>query len=214
MNKDPRKPRKTEPQDTHFGLLVDYEHIEKHLINGELAGRAWIHARASDPNVSPYVTDHDIYDMHEAAFGHMYGWAGKPRLAEAGPGGIVYVRSFEVRPKMRELQYDFAAWYNTLPDPWELPDAAKLLALTHHQFEYIHPFVDTNGRSGRLLDHYVLWVSLGALGETLESSPQIVHFPNEKSVGDYYQALHEATNRREYEPLIRFYLHRLEEAFA
>ena len=31
-----RHPRKTEPQDTRYGLLVDYKDIEPHLIHGEL----------------------------------------------------------------------------------------------------------------------------------------------------------------------------------
>lgn len=131
--------RKTEPQDTRQGLLVAYEQIEPHLIRGELSGRAWLHARASATG-EPYLTDTDIFDLHAAAFAHLYDWAGTPRRSDVGPGGVVYVRSFEVRPKLRELQYDFRAWYDALPDSWELHDAAELIARTHHNFEYIHPF--------------------------------------------------------------------------
>lgn len=197
---NPRRPRKTEPQDTRLGLLVRYEDIEPHLIHGELAGREWIHARATRADPSPYLQDTDVLDLHHAAFAHLYDWAGQIRRTEAGPGGIVHVRSYEVRTKLRELQHDFAAWYDALPDAWELTHAAELLARTHHNFEFIHPFPDTNGRTGRLLDHYVLWVCLGAVGETLEDSPQIVHLPDQHAVGDYFEALHEATNRRDYGP--------------
>lgn len=210
---NPRRPRKTEPQDTHFGLLVRYEDIEPHLIQGEILGREWIHARALAPGNLDYLTDTDILDLHQAAFAHLYDWAGTTRRTEAGPGGIEYVPRFEVRSKLRELQYDFAAWYDNLSDPWDLPDAAELIARTHHNFEYIHPFPDTNGRTGRLLDHYVLWVSLGAAEAHMEDSPQIVHFPDEQSIGDYFEGLHEATNRRDYGKLKAYYLARLTEAF-
>ena len=105
---NPRRPRKTEPQDTRLGLLVEYDQIEPHLIEGELRGREWIFARAQQPG-DPYLADSDILDLHAAAFSHLYDWAGAPRKSDAGPGGIVYVRYFEVRIKLRELQHDFRA---------------------------------------------------------------------------------------------------------
>lgn len=60
----------------------------------------------------------------------------------------------------------------------------------------------------------MLWVSLGAIGPTLEETPQIVHFPTDQSIGDYFEGLHEASNRRDYAPLTAYYLTRLEETFG
>jgi Fic family protein len=39
---------------------------------------------------------------------------------------------------------------------------ANVMADAHHRFQMIHPFKDTNGRTGRVLDHYVLWVDVRA----------------------------------------------------
>ena len=209
-----RRPRKTQPQDTRLGLLIEYEEIEQHLITGEIAGRAWIYDRSRQPLTSPYLTDQDIYDLHKAAFSHLYDWAGLPRTEDVGPGGIVYVRSFEVRVKLRELGQDFRYWYAALDEAWTLPQAAELLARTHHGFEYIHPFPDTNGRTGRLLDHFVLWVSLGLSATRLANTPQLEHFPDAQAEGDYFEGLHDASNRRDYRLLSAYYLARLEEALA
>jgi len=209
---NPRQPRKTQPQDTRLGLLVAYDEIEPHLIDGEVLGRQWLHRRAMTPKISPYLTDEDVFELHRAAFGHLYAWAGTPRRNDVGPGGIVYVRSFEVRVRLRELGQDFRVWYDQLSENWTLIEAAELLARTHHNFEYIHPFPDTNGRTGRLLDQFVLWVSLGIAAPTLEASPQLIHFPNPQVEGDYFAGLHDASNRRDYTKLIAYYQDRLLEA--
>ena len=204
-------PRTTEPQDTLLGLLVTYSDIEPHLIEGEARGRDWIHRRATDPDADAYLTDWDILDMHTTAFGHVYAWAGKPRSTRAGPGGNVFVEPGDIRPKLRELKDNFRFWVDAMPDDYDLNDVALLLARTHHAFEYIHPFPDTNGRTGRLLDHFVLWVTLGYVGPTTLDSPQIVHFPDGTAVGDYFAGLHDASNRFDYTRLTAYYHARLTE---
>lgn len=40
-------------------------------------------------------------------------------------------------------------------------DVAHVIADAHHRFQWIHQFEDTNGRTGRVLDHYILRVTFG-----------------------------------------------------
>jgi hypothetical protein len=77
----------------------------------------------------------------------------------------------------------------------------------------VHPFQDTNGRTGRLLDAYLLWVTFRMVGEDAQSSPIIVPFPSEASEDDYYDGLVDADNHRP-DRLRRYYMQRIEEALS
>jgi Fic family protein len=65
------------------------------------------------------------------------------------PGSTVDTADY-VPPPPEELQSALDAWESFLNEKDDLPDLAQC-ALMHEQFEAIHPFLDGNGRVGRLL---------------------------------------------------------------
>ncbi len=66
-----------------------------------------------------------------------------------GPPGSTPQEATYVPPPPREMEEALAAWEVFLHDT-SLPPLVQI-ALVHYQFEAIHPFLDGNGRVGRLL---------------------------------------------------------------
>lgn len=75
------------------------------------------------------------------------------------------------------------------------------MAMAHYQFEAIHPFIDGNGRTGRVLNLLIL-VEQGLLDlPVLYLSRYII-----RHKADYYRLLLEVTSREAWEPWILFML--------
>jgi len=75
------------------------------------------------------------------------------------------------------------------------------MAVLHYQFEAIHPFIDGNGRTGRILNILVL-LQAGLLDiPTLYLSRHIV-----RTKGQYYALLQGVTQRGEWEPWVLYML--------
>lgn len=188
-----REERRTQPLETRLGVLTSFEAQESHLIEAEWVGRRWAHARALE---QVRVTDLAVLDLHEAMFGELLEWAGKPRTVDVGPGGRVEVPFLRVREELRKPAEDHAAWLVALGDDPSIAQLGAVLADTHHRFQWIHPFQDTNGRTGRVLDHFVVWSSFKLAASDFQLSPLLVHFPNDDAIEAYYQGLVEADNGR------------------
>ncbi len=203
-----RRVRQTEPLDTLSGVVTEYAQIEELLSAGEFRGRAWVLDRSNRTGSALATpTDHDILDLHRAMFGDFIPWAGTTRVDERGPGGNVPIPAHDVRAALRTFTQDLAAWVAALATI-DTAAISVVIADAHHRFQWIHPFPDTNGRTGRVLDHYLLWVTFGLHGGALTTSPSIEYFPSASHEDAYYDGLAEADNGRP-EALRAFYLERL-----
>jgi fido (protein-threonine AMPylation protein) len=203
-----RQGRRTEPLETLHGVVENYAEIEELLSDGEMKGRRWVFDRAqSAEHGGTKPADRDILDLHRVMFGEFLGWAGTTRREDHGPGGRVSVPWPDVRIQLKTLGLDLSAWIGDT-SMVDTEAIANVIADAHHRFQWIHPFKDTNGRTGRVLDHYVLWVTFGLHGGSLETSPSIEYFPTEQHEDEYYEGLLEADLYRP-ERLREFYLERL-----
>ncbi|MCF6204550.1 MAG: Fic family protein [Methylococcaceae bacterium] len=101
------------------------------------------------------------------------------------------------------LMADLLGWLKTTPD-----HALIKSCVFHYEFEFIHPFIDGNGRMGRLWQTLIL----------SQWNPLFVHIPVESMVyaqqQAYYQALNESTLKTDSAPFIEFMLTVILEACA
>src|SRR5690606_19483994 len=133
----------------------------------ELRGRLWAYKIAANPEKrGRFPTDSDnsdIYELHRIMFEPIYDWAGNTRMDARGPGAKEFVPFHQVRMELRmrfeNLRYQLEQY--TIDGDVDIPieQIAEWMARAHHDFQYVHPFTDTNGRTGRVLDHYHLWTT-------------------------------------------------------
>lgn len=80
-------------------------------------------------------------------------------------------------------------------------------ALIHYQFETIHPFLDGNGRIGRLL------ITLFLIEKKVLSSPALyISYFLKKNRIEYYDRMSEVRNKNNYEQWIKFFLNAIKDA--
>lgn len=82
-------------------------------------------------------------------------------------------------------------------------------ALIHYQFEIIHPFLDGNGRIGRLL------ITLYLMEKKLLTTPALyISYFLKRNRIEYYDRMTEVRNKGDYEQWIRFFLQAIYECAA
>ena len=117
-----------------------------------------------------------------------------------GPAGCTLTTATYVPPPVPEMKLALGALEKFLHAPSSLPPLVRL-ALVHYQFEAIHPFLDGNGRVGRLL------MSLLLVTEKLLPQP-LLYLSGffEARRQDYYSHLLSVSQRGSWEPWIMFFL--------
>jgi Fic family protein len=122
-----------------------------------------------------------------------------------GPPGSNPVNAAYVPPpveEMNELLFDWEQYLHVMDAMPELIQCAIL----HEQFEAIHPFLDGNGRVGRLLITLFL-IERKRLPQPLLYLSDFI----ERHKSDYYELLQRIRTHGEWTPWIRFFLAGVEE---
>lgn len=117
-----------------------------------------------------------------------------------GPGGCTLQTATFVPPPPHEVLNALSDLENFMHSGAYLPALVKI-GLIHAQFETIHPFLDGNGRVGRLLITFLLMQNEILLKPVLYISH---YFKQNRS--EYYERLQAVRDRGEWEAWIKFFL--------
>lgn len=117
-----------------------------------------------------------------------------------GPAGCTLSEALFVPPPRGEVQRLLGQLENFLHDESPLPPLVRI-GLAHAQFETIHPFLDGNGRVGRLL------ITLFLVEKTLLRHPVLyLSYYFKKHRAEYYDRLQNIRDRGDWEGWLLFFL--------
>ncbi len=123
-----------------------------------------------------------------------------------GGGGSTLSNARYIPPNPEDMQNcmsDLEKYINSKDDL----DSLIKAALIHYQFETIHPFLDGNGRIGRLL------ITLFLMEKKVLSSPALyISYFLKKNRVEYYDRMTEVRNKGSYEQWIKFFLRAVAES--
>ena len=119
-------------------------------------------------------------------------WIGSP---DNSPTSAIFVP-----PPYDDMEVGLADWENFVHEDMRMPPLIRC-ALLHYQFETLHPFLDGNGRLGRLLIIFFL-ISEGHLPSPL----LYVSTYFEEHKGEYYDKLQAVRERAEINEWLQFFL--------
>jgi Fic family protein len=119
-------------------------------------------------------------------------WIGSP---DNSPTTAIFVP-----PPYEDMEAGLADWERFVHEDMRMPPLIRC-ALLHYQFETLHPFLDGNGRLGRLLIIFFL-ISQGHLPSPL----LYVSTYFEEHKGEYYDRLQAVRERAEIDEWLQFFL--------
>ena len=208
LSKNPRLRRENRIKSIHFSLAIENNTLSLDevtaLIDGKrvLAPPKDIHevqnafeAYEALSNMNPYSMD-DLLKAHAFMMAGLTKDAGCFRSGDVGVfAGDVLVHAGTPAAYVPQVMADLFEWLRTT-------DTHPLVAscVFHSEFEYIHPFSDGNGRTGRLW-HSLLLQSWNSLFAWLPVESLVAEHQAE-----YYDALERAQTNADCTPFVEFML--------
>lgn len=152
------------------------------------------------------LTQRVILEVHEILLRHVRGAERRPGEYRAspvwiGPAGATPETALFVPPLPEHLPSLLTDWERFVNDDGLRYPALIQAALMHYQFETIHPFLDGNGRIGRLLINLLL-MSRGRLSHPLLYLSS--YFEGHR--GEYYERLQGVRERGDVDAWFLFFL--------
>lgn len=117
-----------------------------------------------------------------------------------GPRGSTLRNAAFIPPNVRDMNQALGDLEKYINQEDEQDQLIKI-ALIHYQFETIHPFLDGNGRIGRLLINVLL-----RKYEILENDTLYLSYYLKRNRTEYYDRLMDVRNKGYYEAWIRFFI--------
>jgi Fic family protein len=121
-----------------------------------------------------------------------------------GPGGSTLKTASYIPPTVDDMEDALSELEKYINQDDPEPDVLIRAALIHYQFETIHPFLDGNGRIGRLL--IILYL---IQKQVLQKPVLYISYFLKLNRLDYYERLMIVRNKGNYEQWIRFFIEAL-----
>jgi Fic family protein len=148
------------------GRAVGNKELREYMeVSGYAEAARWVYGQALDPGdwaAKAPVTLTEVRHIHELALGPVWGVAPHPNAApEERPGSFRRhdIQPFPggmVPPSWVEVDGAMVDWAKSLSSIGSAENQVEAMAAAHGDFEQIHPFLDGNGRTGRLVLNLLL----------------------------------------------------------
>ena len=152
------------------GMAVGNKELKEYMeVRGYADAAKWVYDQALEPGVwtdGSLLTLTEVRHVHTMAMTPVWGVAPHPHASEKeGPGSF---REHDIAPfpggmtppPWTEVPAALHDWVRTIDVIGRASNVIEAIADAHNRFERIHPFLDGNGRTGRLLMNLIL-VRLG-----------------------------------------------------